>query len=58
MRVCVVQPPVTKTSLSCITGGSLGYVQAEYWNMPFNTFSMPDIATYTNPGESRGGKKL
>ncbi|KAL6747058.1 hypothetical protein V8C86DRAFT_3034101 [Haematococcus lacustris] len=39
----------TRTSLQCSPASPLGLAYAEYWNLPINTYTMPDIFSFDKP---------
>ncbi|GFH20733.1 uncharacterized protein HaLaN_17903 [Haematococcus lacustris] len=39
----------TRTSLQCSPASPLGLAFAEYWNLPINTYTMPDIFSFDKP---------
>jgi hypothetical protein len=59
---CPILNVTNRYHLTCRAPAINGYVYAEYWNLGYSTYSMPDIISFTNPGEwtgvgSCGGKR-
>lgn len=40
---------VTASRLTCRVAQRIGAVRAEWWNLPVNTYSMPDITHFATP---------
>ncbi|EFJ47175.1 hypothetical protein VOLCADRAFT_92352 [Volvox carteri f. nagariensis] len=55
---CPILSKENRTHLTCQAPGINGYVYAEYWNLGYNTNSMPDIISFTDPLVARLEKGL
>jgi hypothetical protein len=47
-----VQSAGNAWTVVCTAPAAVGYVQAEYWNLPAGLRGMPELQTWTNPRES------
>ncbi|GFR40478.1 hypothetical protein Agub_g1045 [Astrephomene gubernaculifera] len=50
---CPVLSMDNATQLTCLAPGINGYVYAEYWNLAVNTFSMPNVLSFSKPDLAR-----
>ncbi|GIL53447.1 hypothetical protein Vafri_9024 [Volvox africanus] len=55
---CPIVSVENRTHLTCRAPAINGYVYAEYWNLGYNTNSMPDLISFTDPLVTRLEKGL